>query len=278
MKKMRKDLKYPELSYDFIGCSMQVHRELGPGQNERFYHLALAESLKQKGIPFEYKPTGVLVHRERRADEFEADLIVAGKLIPELKVLDSGFAADHFTQLICYLKFWKKDLGILLDFGKESLVHKRVPYTDKRGRVDERSLNDGLAALAIEDRKLANTIVAAIVRLNGQYGLGYRDTTYAGLLRAELQAESIRFVEIPAVPMSFDGLDLGVARLSCFLIAGRCVVKVYALYDGIHAAQRATVQAYARHLSVPFGLAVNFGKRSLEIRTVLPQSSNSLPP
>jgi len=275
---MRADLKYPALSYDFIGCAMRVHRELGPGQNERFYHLALAESLKQEGISFEYKPSGVLVHRGSRADEFEADLIVEDTLIPELKVLDSGFAADHFTQLICYLKFWKKDLGILIDFGKESLVHKRVPYTEKKGSVDEEPLIEGLAALATEDRKLANVIVAAIVRLNEQYGLGYRDTTYAGLFRTELQAEGIRFVEIPAVPISFDGLELGVAKLSCFLVLGRCAVKIYALYDGIRAAQRATVQAYARHLSVPFGLAVNFGRRSLEIRVVLSQSPNSLPP
>ena len=275
---MRSDLKYPELSYDFVGCAMQVHRELGPGQNERFYHLALAESLKQKGIAFEYKPTGVLVHRERRADEFEADLIVADTLIAELKVLDSGFAAEHFTQSICYLKFWKKDLGILIDFGKESLVHKRVPHTEKRGSLDERPLNESLAVLATEDRKLANVIVAAIVRLNGQYGLGYRDTTYTGLLRAELGAEGICFVEKPSVHLSFDGQKLGMANPDCFLVQDRCVVKIYALYDGIHAAQRATVQAYARHLSVPFGLAVNFGKRSLEIQAVLSQSSNSLPP
>jgi GxxExxY protein len=227
VKKMREDLKYAELSYDLIGCAMRVHSELGPGQNERFYHLALAESLKQTGIACDYKPSGVLVHRGRRADEFEADLIVADTLIAELKVLDSGFAAEHFTQLICYLKFWKKDLGILIDFEKESLVHKRVPYTDKRGSLDERPPNESLAALATEDRKLANVIVAPIVRLSEQYGLGYRDTT---------------------------------------------------LYDGVHAAQRATVQAYARHLSVPFGLAVNFGRRSLEIRAVLSQSSNSLPP
>jgi GxxExxY protein len=180
--------------------------------------------------------------------------------------------------LICYLKFWRKDLGILLDFGKESLVHKRVPYTDKRGSLDERPLNEGLAALATEARKLANVVVAAIVRLNEQYGLGYRDTTYTGLLRAELEAEGIRFVVKPSVPLSFGGQKLGMANPDCFLVPGRCVVKIYALYDGIHAAQRATVQAYARHLSVPFGLAVNFGRRSLEIRAVLSQFSSSLPP
>ena len=203
---------------------------------------------------------------------------MADTLIAELKVLDSGFAAEHFTQLICYLKFWKKDLGILLDFGKESLVHKRVPYAEKNGNLDEESLNEGMAALTADDRKLAGPIVAAIVRLNEQYRLGYRDTTYAGLLRAELEAEGIRFVEKPSVPLSFGGLKLGVAKLDCFLIQDRCVVKIYALYDGIHAAQRATVQAYARHLSVPFGFAVNFGRRSLEIRAVLSKSANSLPP
>ena len=58
MKKAGRDVKFPELSYEFIGSAMAVHRELGPGQNESFYHLALSDALRSKGIPFQYKPAG----------------------------------------------------------------------------------------------------------------------------------------------------------------------------------------------------------------------------
>ena len=52
VKKADGDVKFPELSHEFIGCAMAVHRELGPGQNESFYHLALSEAMKSKGMAF----------------------------------------------------------------------------------------------------------------------------------------------------------------------------------------------------------------------------------
>ena len=280
VKKAGGDVKFPELSYEFVGCAMEVHRELGPGQNESFYHLALSEALKRRGVVFQYKPAGKLVHRGMLADEFQADLIVADSLIAELKALESGFAADHFTQLICYLKFWKKGLGLLVDFGKESLVCKRVPYTQRRGEADAGSARECLRELNPGDRGLANSIVEALTRLNGEYAIGYRDTTYIGLLRAELAAEGIPFVENPTVPLSFGQRKLGTAALNCLFVDGRCVVRIHALYDEIHAAQRATTQAYLKHLGAPFGLIANFGKCVLEIRAVdlrAPLRVHSLP-
>jgi GxxExxY protein len=264
----RRDLKHGRLSYDLVGCAMDVHRELGPGQDERLYHLALCKALRQKGIPFEYKPRGRLIHRGLVADEFEADLIVDDRIIVELKAIESGFVPEHFTQLICYLKFWGRDLGLLMDFGKESLVHKRVPYSERSGEVDAESVEDHIAELMPEDRELANSMVAALVRLHDQYGLGYRDTTYLGLLCAEFSAEETPFTGRPSVPLTFAQRELGVGELSCFVVRGRCAIKVYALYDRVHAWQRATVQAYVRHLGVPFGLVANFGKRALEICAV----------
>ena len=272
MKTRRGDLKYPRLSYEVVGCAMKVHRGIGPGQDEHYYHLGLVETLKQKGIPYQYKPTGDLVHRGMVADQFEADLIVDDKIIPELKVLEAGFADEHYTQLICYLKFWRKELGLLIDFGKESLEHERVPFTERQCDIDAASAREGLRGMDDRDQQLGIALIEAVSRLAEQYGLGYRDTTYIGLLRAELTAEKIPFAESPPASISLGERVLGTSALKCFLMDGRAVVRVYALYDEVHAAHRATVQAYAKHLGVPFGLVVNFGKRAVQIRAVKPSS------
>ena len=262
------NLKHGKESYEFIGCAMAVHREVGPGQHECFYHRALRHAMSAKGIQFEYKPTGRLLHRGFHADEFEADFIVAERLIPELKALRSGFAPEHFAQNICYLKFWNKDLGILVDFGKESLSYKRIPYNDRMGVLEEKTLADDLKRLSPHDRDLKDALTVSLKRLHSEYGLGYRDKTCRGLVRAELRAEHIRFQQQPQVNLSFSGSDLGKGTCDCLFVEDRCVLKVLALHSTIPARQRAIVQSYAKHLDAAFAMLVNFGKTSVEVRVV----------
>lgn len=112
------------LSFKVIGLAMETHRALGPGLLEEFYHQDLVARLTKDGIGHLSKPRRDLIYRGTVADTFEADLVVEGKLIPELKVLLSGFDAEHFTQILAYSKFWKLRTGLLLDFGKASLIRK----------------------------------------------------------------------------------------------------------------------------------------------------------
>ena len=45
---IRKDLVYPELSYEIIGCAYDVWNELGPGHSEKIYQKSMAFMLKSK--------------------------------------------------------------------------------------------------------------------------------------------------------------------------------------------------------------------------------------
>ena len=117
-------LRAEPVSYAIIGKAMEVHRELGPGLDEVFYHELLSERLRVAGIEHVSKPREALIHRGHTADIFEPDLVFPGALVAELKWLWGKFAPEHFVQLKCYLKFWRIADGLLLDFGKESLVQK----------------------------------------------------------------------------------------------------------------------------------------------------------
>src|SRR5262245_60706492 len=115
-----------KVTYQVIGLAMWVHRELGPGLHESFYHDLLSAHLSAKGIRHESHAKGKLVHRGIVADQFEADVLLPERLICELKCLHGGFEPEHYVQLICYLKFWRTGAGLLFDFGKESLSYRRV--------------------------------------------------------------------------------------------------------------------------------------------------------
>ena len=73
-----------KLSYAVIGKAMEVHRELGPGVDECFYHELLVEKLCAAGIEHQSKPRGQLMHRGRVADVFEPDIVIGSRLVLEL--------------------------------------------------------------------------------------------------------------------------------------------------------------------------------------------------
>src|SRR6266540_4378944 len=102
-----------QLSYAAIGKAMEVHRELGPGLDERFYHELLSRKLTASGLEHLSRPRRELMHRGLLADVFEADLVFEHRLIAELKCLTGGFGGEHFLQLVCYLKFWRIRAGLL---------------------------------------------------------------------------------------------------------------------------------------------------------------------
>ena len=102
MKTEEKD----KLSYALIGYAMAAHREIGPGLDESLYHQFMYERARADGLELLTKPRGQLVHRQKAVDLFECDLLVPQRLICELKVLRGAFAAEHYAQILCYLKFW----------------------------------------------------------------------------------------------------------------------------------------------------------------------------
>jgi GxxExxY protein len=98
---------------------------LGPGLLESVYTLLLAHGIEKRGlkvlrqvvIPIEYE--GV-----RFEESFRADLIVEDKVIVELKSVER-LDQVHYKQLLTYLRFSGKRLGLLINFG-ETLIRNGI--------------------------------------------------------------------------------------------------------------------------------------------------------
>lgn len=116
--------KYSDLTGKIIGAAMKVHSALGNGFPEIIYQRSLAIELEKSGIQF---------HREIQQDVFYddvkvgtriADFLIEGKILVELKAL-SEINEAHCSQILNYLKAFKLEIGLLINFGSDSLQFKR---------------------------------------------------------------------------------------------------------------------------------------------------------
>lgn len=119
------DILHKDLAYKVVGAAMEVHRELGPGFLESVYQRALAVEFKVRGIPFEEHCRVPVQYKGEVVGEYEADILVENKVILELKAI-SGLTAAHQAQARHYLSATGLRLALLINFGQESLVTKRI--------------------------------------------------------------------------------------------------------------------------------------------------------
>lgn len=243
----------------FIAEAMKVHSSIGPGLNEEIYHQELAERLSKAGMAHLSKPRRELIYRGVVADVFEPDLVVANHFIPELKCLRGKFAAPHLVQLFSYCKFWRLRTGFLVDFGKNSLLWKRYLYFSKTAPWPEESIPSFVIKLG-----LARDILRLVGECLAEIGLGYRETTWIGLVMAALQAGGLHVRQNPSAQV----LQFGLMGMPCIMVENTCAILVTALSEEITAADRAVLQTYLRWLNLDWGINIHFGKSTVDVRFV----------
>lgn len=108
---------YQQQGYDFMAAAFEVHTEMGHGFLEEVYHESLELELNQRGIPYISKPKLSLSYKgQLLKKQYEADLIVIGEIIVELKAV-KALLPEHEAQLINYLRATRKRVGYLVNFG-----------------------------------------------------------------------------------------------------------------------------------------------------------------
>ncbi len=96
-------------------------RLLGPGLLEPAYEEYLCRELALRDIPFErQKPLPVDYKGAHLDCGYQIDLVVAGRLVPELKAVEA-ITAVHQAQLLTYLRLSGIRLGLLINFSQPTL-------------------------------------------------------------------------------------------------------------------------------------------------------------
>jgi GxxExxY protein len=119
---------YKNETYSIIGAAMEVHKILGAGFFEPVYQEALEREFLLRDIPFEREKQFTIWYKEQKLSKYYvADFVCYDRIIVETKAL-SALTNEHLSQVINYLKVSKHEIGLLINFGQESLNFERVVY------------------------------------------------------------------------------------------------------------------------------------------------------
>lgn len=120
------DIYLKEESYKIIGLCMEVHRILGKGHSEVVYKDALEYEFKINSIPFEREKTYEIEYKEIILPrKYVTDFVVYDEIIFEVKAI-SQLTNSDIKQTLNYLASSKNKLGLLPNFGEDSLKYKRI--------------------------------------------------------------------------------------------------------------------------------------------------------
>ena len=104
-----------------IGSAIEIHRALGPGLLESAYEACLHYELRLKGLQVEIQKPLPLFYKDVILEcGYRLDLIVAGKVVVEVKSVES-IAPIHEAQLLSYLKLSGCKLGLIINFNVKTL-------------------------------------------------------------------------------------------------------------------------------------------------------------
>ncbi len=119
-------LLFKETSYKIIGACMEVHKELGKGFAEIVYGDALEIELKKQQLSYEREVMFNITYKNVKLPHYYiADFLINQKIILEIKAIES-LTSSHVKQTLNYLAASKLHLGLLVNFGEDSLSYKRV--------------------------------------------------------------------------------------------------------------------------------------------------------
>ncbi len=114
-------MTYNELSGIILEAAIDIHRRLGPGLLESVYQTILAHELTKRGLNVKKEIPIPLVWDNLHFDVgFRADMVVNDLILIELKCVEE-IARVHKKQVLTYLRLTGKKLGLLINFGDETL-------------------------------------------------------------------------------------------------------------------------------------------------------------
>ncbi|WP_026776558.1 GxxExxY protein [Polaribacter sp. Hel_I_88] len=119
-------LLYKEDTYKIIGICMEVHNQLGKGFSEVVYSDALEIEFINNNIEYSKEKTFNITYKGNiLPHKYRVDFIINGNIVLEIKAIRC-LTDSHVKQTLNYLAVSKLRIGLLINFGEDSLKYKRV--------------------------------------------------------------------------------------------------------------------------------------------------------
>ena len=132
------------ISGDVLDLAVRIHRELGPGLLESVYETILAGRLGAMGYAVSRQHVvDIRFEGQVFPGAFRIDLLVDERLVLEIKSIEKLLPV-HGKQLLTYLRLIEQPVGLLLNFGGETMkegvrrvVNAYRPSASPRLRVNQ---------------------------------------------------------------------------------------------------------------------------------------------
>ena len=261
-----------ELSYVVTGCLFDVHNEIGPGVREECYQKPVELRLAKAGVPFISKPRTrrELTFCGQSADVFEPDFIVADRLALELKALPDGLPFACVRQTYNYLKFWKCELGLLVNFADVNADIQRIVFHETAA-VPVEDFEAVRGRMSPEVRAAMLVVREAALTVHQEFGLGYSANTYRRLMEIALRHRGCECQANLVAEPSFDERRLPSSPISPLQINKSVLVQIEAIQDGVTARAVRTMQTHLGLMAASAGMIASFGQHQFELRGVRPR-------
>ena len=128
---MNTDLKYHKLTEHIIKIFYKVYNKLGYGFLEKVYENAMVYEFIKDRIPVVSQYPIKVFYEKEVVGEYFADLLVADKIIVEIKAVRT-LALENEAQLLNYLKATNIEVGLLLNFGSRPEIKRKVFDNSKK--------------------------------------------------------------------------------------------------------------------------------------------------
>lgn len=120
---------HSDLTAAVIGMALDIHKALGNGYPEQFYQRALSFELEQSTLQFNEEVELPVIYKKKVIGRRKADFLIKNCLVVEIKAV-SAIEKKHVNQILNYLKVYQCKVGLLINFGQESLIFKRYIQTN----------------------------------------------------------------------------------------------------------------------------------------------------
>jgi GxxExxY protein len=120
---------HQELTKNIIGVYYDVYNELGYGFLEKVYHKAMLIELHKRGYVIESEKKLNVYYKNEIVGEYVPDIIINESVIVELKCVEY-LIETHENQLLNYLKATNCEVGLILNFGKDPQLIRKIFTND----------------------------------------------------------------------------------------------------------------------------------------------------
>jgi GxxExxY protein len=122
---------HQDITKQIIKAFYNVYNTLGYGFLEKVYHNALLIELSKMGFSCHSEFPIDVYYNGINVGKYFADIIVEEKVIIEIKAKEA-ICKEHEYQLINYLKATDVEIGLLLNFGKEPELKRKIFTNDRK--------------------------------------------------------------------------------------------------------------------------------------------------